>query len=345
MFALDTETRITKDFILQKVSEENIMEFYLGIHVKKGLHVSPLRNDKKPTASFYRNKKGDLIFHDFGGNFHGNFISVVMILFNCSYYKALKIIANDFKLVEFKNYTPNLPKIEYSGVQYKEEQSTALIQIENQEFSESDLKWWNSFGISKSTLLKYKVFSCASVFLNNRYFTSSSEKVPVFGYYGGKKEDVELWRIYMPTKRTYRFLSNWSSRMIQGSKQLPKSGNHCFIVKSLKDTMNLHEFGFIACAPNAESVLISDCQYIRLAGMFKNNLIVFFDNDAAGVKGANKYKKKFGCRCLFIKRKYAKDISDLYKKISHTQFWLVVEELNQIVNNSEIKQTKHFYIF
>ena len=70
--------RVTKEMILNKVSQEQLMEHYLGIPVKKGLFKSPLRNDKNPTCAFYRNKNGDIIFKDFGSSFCGNFISVVM---------------------------------------------------------------------------------------------------------------------------------------------------------------------------------------------------------------------------------------------------------------------------
>ena len=58
MFEL--ETNITKEFILSKVSQEQIFEHY-GISVKKGLFCSPsiIRVDKQPTCSFYKNSKGE----------------------------------------------------------------------------------------------------------------------------------------------------------------------------------------------------------------------------------------------------------------------------------------------
>ena len=345
MFNLEpAEQKITKELLLSKNSEETYMEHYLGIPVKKGLFKSPLRKDSKPTASFFRNKKGDLIFHDFRGDFYGNFISVVIELFQCSYYKALKIIANDFGISNYKSYEKHESKIEYSGTIFKETQSTSIIQVEKKEFSQKELDWWDSFGISKTTLSKYKVVSCSSIFLNGQYFTSSSDKSPIFGYYGGKKDGIELWRIYMPTKKTFRFLSNWSSSIIQGSKQLIESGDYCILSKSLKDVMLLHEFNFISCAPNAESITISKSQFDKLNQKF-NNIIIFFDNDLAGVQGAHRYKKQFNCKCIFIKRKYAKDISDLYKKLSSTQFWIAIDELNKILSDSTIRSTKHFYIF
>ena len=68
MYQLDN-TRITKEFLLEKNTPETYMEYYLGVPVKKGLFCSPaiIRNDSKPTCSFYKNKRGDLIYKDFAG--------------------------------------------------------------------------------------------------------------------------------------------------------------------------------------------------------------------------------------------------------------------------------------
>ena len=83
---------ITRELILSRVSEETLMEHYAGAPCKKGLFVSKLRRDVRPTCAYYRsNKSGRLIYKDFGDNFAGDFVSVVMYKFNCSYYKALQI--------------------------------------------------------------------------------------------------------------------------------------------------------------------------------------------------------------------------------------------------------------
>ena len=165
MFELPETTRITKEFLLSKNTEETYMQTYLGIPVKKELQVSPLRNDKNPTASFYRNKRNDLIFHDFGTGFHGNFISVVMELYNCGFAAALRLIAVDFNLV--KSNTPPTKKIIISNTTYEEKGST-VIQVETQEFTQSELDWWSSFGISLKTLNKYRVYSYPEVPANEK---------------------------------------------------------------------------------------------------------------------------------------------------------------------------------
>lgn len=346
MFTLDIPQKITKELLLSKNSQETYFEHYLGISIKKGLFVSPsiIRSDRKPTCAFYKNKNGVLKYKDFAGPTF-DFVGCVMYIFNCSYYHALRIIANDFGLIEIPNLEKNIQKIEYSGIILNETKN-AIIQVEIKDFSEKELKWWKSFSISLSTLNKFKVYSIKSIFLNGNYFTSSTETSPIFGYFGGiKPNGTESWRLYMPTKRNYRFLSNWPSIMIQGAKQLPKSGSHYIISKSLKDTMLLYEFGFISGAPVSENILLTKSQISKISSRFNNNLFVFFDNDLAGVKGAKKYKKEYGVRCIFIKRKYAKDISDLYKKVSSSVFWGIIDELNLIISDNSIKKTKHFYIF
>ena len=45
--------RVTKEMILSKVSQEQLMEHYLGIPVKKGLFKSSLRKDNHATCAFY----------------------------------------------------------------------------------------------------------------------------------------------------------------------------------------------------------------------------------------------------------------------------------------------------
>ena len=308
-----SEPKITKEYLLSKNSEETYMSTYLGIPVKQGLQISPLRTDHKPTASFHRNKNGQLMFHDFGTGFHEDFIGVVMEIYKCTYNQALQIIAEDFNLIP-KNNDRVSPKLKISNVILEEKPSTQ-IQITDKPFSKSELSWWKSFGISQQTLKKFKVHSCDSVFLNGNYFGSSTSKSSMFGYYCGTKNGEELWRIYMPQRKTYRFLSNTGKNFIQGSKQLPDTGDLLVITKSMKDVMALYEFGIPAIAPCSEVLFISKQQLKKLKERFKH-IIVMYDNDLPGIEGMRKIKKQYPeLKFFWIPRKYkAKDTSDFIKK-------------------------------
>ena len=325
MYKLEIAPKVTRELLLSKNSQETYFEHYLGVPVKKGLFRSPsvIRSDANPTCSFYKNKNNILMYKDFAGPTF-DFIGCVMYLFNCNYYNALRIIAHDFNIIPIADIPRNPPKIQYTNT-VLEKTSKSRIEVELKEFSEKELKWWEGFGISKNTLKKFQVYSIKSIFLNGVYFSSSSESSPIYGYYGGTASDgAELWRLYMPTKRNYRFLSNWSQEMIQGSKQLPKSGEFVVITKSMKDVMSLYEFGITAIAPNSENLFLTEPQYNKIKSRF-NQVYLLYDRDLPGVKSANKIRKKFKEVKVLLTPK-TKDFSDYVKKYGIMKTFKLVEE-------------------
>jgi hypothetical protein len=308
------EPKITKSYLLSQYSEETYMEYYLGIKVAKGLFCSPLRRDNTPTCSFYKNKSGELIFKDFNGSFYGNFISVVMKKYHVSYYKALQIIAEDFNLSKRHTDKVVVNPIKPSTTVFKDT-GPADVRVEIKDFTQEELNWWNSYGITLDILKKFNVYSCKNIFLNGELFKTIYKDNFMFGYYGGKKDNLELWRIYFPKQSNYRFLTNWPAKKIQGLKQLKKDGDICVITKSMKDTMCLYSLGISAIAPNSENLFIADTILERLKSKFKY-IIVLYDSDLPGIQNMRKIKKKHPELIYFyIPRHYnAKDISDFYKK-------------------------------
>lgn len=323
------EPKITKEFLLDKHSQETYMEYYLGIPVKKGLFCSPLREDKTPTCSFYRNKLGDLIFKDFSGQFYGNFISVVMYKYGITYYMALQMIANDFGYINRPKLTKNPKPVEESKTVFKD-QGPSKIRVEIQQFTDEELQWWGQYGITEDVLKHFQVYSCKSVFLNGDYFTGSTRSQRIYGYYRGKDADnVELWRIYFPGRQSFKFLSNWKAIMLQGAKQLPKEGDFLVITKSMKDVMCLYSMGITAIAPNSENLFVTENQWEKLKARFKN-IVLFYDNDLPGISNMNKIRKKFDIKCLWIPRKCeAKDISDFYSKYGRDKTLQLINEAKE----------------
>lgn len=302
--------KITKEFLLSQNNEETYMSHYLQLPVKKGLYRSPLRSDNHTTCSFFRGKSGTLYFKDFATGECLNFEGVVMKKYGCSYHQALKIIAEDFGYLKS---TSNVPVIKIQP-KFDEERQT-FIQIEAKEFSESELKWWNSFGITKSILNKYRVFSCNTVFLNGNIYAQSAQHSPIYGYYFGKKENIEQWRIYMPKRKEFRFIGNVSTKTIQGYKQLPKNGKLLVITKSMKDVMCLYSLGIPAIAPNSETQFVSEKVLEELKTRFKY-ITLLYDNDLTGVRFMNKIRKQYPelIICMIPRKLEAKDISDFYHK-------------------------------
>ena len=322
-------TRITKELILRHVSEETLMEHYLGLPVKKGMYRSPLREDKEPTCSFDRDKYGRLIFKDFNGSFYGDAFEVVKAMYHVPYYEALNIIANDFGIIEIPRLQKHEKIIEYSNTRF-EESGTSNIQIEIKPFSEAELNWWASFGITPEILKQYNVYSCKSVFLNGSYLTSSSDSDYIFAYYRGKIDGIDYFRIYFPMRTKYRFLSNWTANMLQGAKQLPLYGDLLVITKSMKDVMTLRSFGINAIAPISETLFLTEEQWEKVKKRFKK-VVLLYDNDLPGIKNMNKIRKRFGIDCIWIPRKYSKDISDFRKKYGRKNTEKLINKAKRIL--------------
>lgn len=307
------QPKITKELILSRFSEEQLMEYYLHIPVKKGLFRSPLRRDKQPTCSFYRNKSGTLIFKDFATGQHLNIFDVVQSIFRCDYFESLRIIANDFGIVRDNALHKNPGKINLNPIKIKDKE-ISKIQIEVQEFTDSELKWWGKYGISKDILKRFNIYSCKHVFLNDQLFAESQQHCPIFGYYGKKYQGLELWRCYFPKRTSFRFITNWPSKKIQGYDQLPKKGKLLVITKSMKDSMCLYSCGITACAPNSENLFIPDKVLEDLKNRFEN-IVVLYDNDRPGLYNMAKIRKEHPeLTYVFIPKRYgSKDISDFYK--------------------------------
>ena len=336
--------KVTKELILSKFSEEQIMEYYLHIPVKKKLFCSPLRNDKKPTCAFYRNSSGTLIFKDFATGQNLNIFEVVKTKYNCDYPKALQIIANDFGIVTNYNIPKNKGKINYNTIQLKEKE-ISKIQVEIQNFSDNELKWWNKYGITLDILKRFNVYSCKYIFLNNNLFAESKQHCPIYGYYGGKiqenGEKIELWKCYFPKRKEYRFIGNYPAKKLQGYDKLPKKGKLCVITKSQKDVMALYTYGIPACAPNSETVIPSKTIIDDLTNRFEY-VFALWDNDLTGITFLNKMKRQYPqLYCLIIPKQYkAKDFSDLralYGEQKTKQF--IIQYLKYFKENEKIEKS------
>lgn len=331
---------ITKDLLLNYRSEEDFFRMYLGVVPQKGKsYKNPLRDDKRSGCSFFRTKNG-LYFRDFARNKNYSFINVVMEKYHIGYHEALEQIASDIGLLS--NGT-----IRYIHGEKKESNIVSIgkkanIQVTIQSFSDEQLEWWYSFGVPSSILEKYRVYSLKAVFLNENLYCLSSDRNPAYGYYFGKKNGQEIWKIYFPLRETKRFLSNCDSSIIQGIRQIDILKEYLLITKSLKDVMFVKSFDVSSIAPNSETFTFSENIYKRFDSKF--NLFLLFDNDYAGVVNSSKWKKKYkNLTVLFIKRKYGKDLTDVYKKNNSLGIELI-EDLKLILTN-RINKSKYFYIF
>ena len=334
MFKYLIQPKIDKDFILSKINQESIMQYYTGNDVtSKKLVTSCLRSDNHVTCGYYKSKSGVLYMHDFATGEHLDCWNLVMKMFNVNYYQALEIIAKDFCLVE-----SNIVKTKSVIVPEIKETESAIIQVQIKSFTQKELDWWQQFGINKKILKKYHIYSLQYVFLNGELRFSSSEKCPIYGYYFGKdKNSKELWKIYFPMNKKekgIRFINNLPKKVLQGYHQLPKTGDLLVITKSMKDVASMYGFGITAVSTPSESTFISDKQLEEFKSRFKH-IVVLYDSDKPGKHNLWLIRKKYPKLNYFVlPNNLEKDFTDTLKVIGVDK---MKELIKQFMSNYKFK--------
>jgi hypothetical protein len=308
--------QITREDILKCITQEEIYSYYLGEDIRDlGIFHSPLREDNIPSFALYFHKqdRNILMFYDFATKDCGDFVVLVIKLFNLSYPEALKKIAYDLGLSSFDvDITKQI--VQYTRIVHKEK---IKLGIKIKPWSQKDKEFWSSFGIKKVTLEKFNVHSISYIFYNE-----NAVKASELAYaYVEIKDNRVSYKIYQPLEsKIKKWVNNADYSVHQGYTQLPKEGDLLIITKSLKDVMSIHDcLGISAIGLQSESVMMKDSVMDEYKRRFKK-VICLFDNDAAGKKLSTSFTETYKVPHFFVPElPKVTDFSDLVKAVGNEE--------------------------
>lgn len=320
--------------VLKRVSEGSLWRFYLGFdyELKRGFS-SPLRiGDDNPSFNIYEDKRGRLMFKDFGGEaLHGDIFDYLQKRDSLDLTEALVKVNVDFKLglgkPEQQAYTGSKPlsKRTMDTLEKFEDklamQTAPTIKVWTRDHSEADVLYWLQYGITIATLNYYKVHCLRRIEVNGRLVYTHSDDNPCYSYSFPSKHI----KCYFPkaTGEQFRFLGNANNyEDIQGYHQCnvkkDKNNKLLILTKSMKDVMCLRELGYEAMAIHGEGQYFYK-DFIRHIKKYYPNIISMYDRDKTGVKGMKYLWTTYGISAVFIPKALAKqgikDISDMYKAL------------------------------
>jgi hypothetical protein len=284
---------ISKESILLTVSQEQIFQLVFGFLPQDSQYTtSPLRGevDKTPNCWFSYHINGVLYFVDFAATairVHSDCFNVVQDFFKLpSFYSTLDFIYNT--LIKGKKSLVD------TVVQKQEtkiiEQEKVKIIIEARPFNLYDKAYWSQYEITKEQLIEDKVFSV------NKFYALNTKKGHIISscqdlaysyndFPDGKK------KLYFPNRvGKGRFLTNCSKDDVGGINSLPPYGKQLIVTKSLKDYRVLKNNGKNVVWFQNEGMMPTDKIMNRLVKDFVN-IIVWFDNDQAGLTASEKVKQ------------------------------------------------------
>lgn len=327
---------LTKDYILDRITQEEIMEFYTGIEVSPATLIgnsftSPFRIDNSPTCNYFyktsKNGETRLKLKDWNGSFYGDIFDVASKVTKIRTNSAqgfrllLNKIACDFKLHAYRGNSKEVAKLDNIVTKYINQSELRVFKVIPRAWNDFDKRYWyDKFYCNKQKLKEGMVIPVQELEIEDRegylkkvykYFA----KDPAYAYYGGKINGITIWKIYFPFRgvTSGKFMTNYS--FIQGV-QMFKPARVGIITKSLKDVLVLSLFGIPAVAVPSETYLMSEDEVFYLKSRC-DIILTNFDYDPAGIRLAIKYRKVHGLLPLmFTRGKYnqkdygVKDISE-----------------------------------
>lgn len=292
---------ITKEWLLARVSEKEIMDFYCGRSYDFGeAFCSPFRKDRHPTCVIFVSKYGKVMYRDWSEGKPLDCYDVARkVLGPLPYGALIRRIAEDMGLVGRKPKAPEILQAEADAIKERAKTQKADIRVRVQPLQRQDRLYLESFHINSTSLLeRFRVYSPKYVWLYGEPYYAWSERDPALAYYFGKAKDgSERWKIHWYKRKERRFLGNTSR--IAGWVQLPERGNLCVITKSLKDVICLSLFDIPAISMQGEMTL----PYPRIIDELRDrfaNLLSLYDFDYAGIKAANRLRHLYGIEPLFL---------------------------------------------
>ncbi len=325
-------SRPTVEFVLTRVSQEDIMTRYTGVAVKlKVRFSSPLRFDKHPSCTFrwYNNK---LWLLDGTTKESLDCFNVVQRVYHCDFPTALEHIARDFHLLDSARApVPELVRQYHQPVSPPEPKQ---IRVRVREWSEQDTTWWGQQGISTRTLDAGYVYPLSHVWLDDghhdRCVYAFRETDPAYGYWSGVNQTLGVgeWKVYFPLRDRHdsrpRFMAN--GPWIQGLHLLPPTGEILVLTKSYKDSLLLREHHVPSVPPPAENTPFPPDLVRSLQERF-TQVVSLYDFDRTGVTGAQRLRRLYNIPALFLTtgrfgspNYHAKDLTDYVRLHGPDQF-------------------------
>lgn len=345
--------KLTKQYILSKVSQVTIFSTYLNLSdnivqycIDTGeLICSPIREDKSPTCGFKYDNKGKLKFKDFAGYFWGDCFDIVALIMSYIYKKSYDISNRHDFIKILRHITFTFKDIFYGSekdINLINEINTAIVNIKHtkpiielvvREWNENDILYWNKFGVDLQYLNINFIYPIEQYYINRKvnpepkYFYDIKD--PCYGYYLGKdRNGINNIKLYFPYRHreSTRFITNCNH--LEGIYNLDKTNYDIIIItKSTKDRLSIgatikklikyvnKNIGVINIPHETYHLRQNEYDWIRNKLASGGKIISIMDNDRTGKLEAIWLRNNYKIIPIIIPKNYdCKDFAEFVFK-------------------------------
>lgn len=292
MYGYEAYTDLSYAQLLQKVTQEQIIEWILGksFNINKK-YTSPFRDDTEPQCRFDRRPDGMLLFIDFGDVIrHRTCFKMVEDKYGVGPRAVAGLICDKFNISTYSgDYAPILisdrRETETDSEDNDRDKSQTVITYIKRQIERRDMLYWSQFLIKAESLEEDRVYPISSFTIQ-----TAGEKRRLFNVYSVAYaiDFIDKVKIYQPYGGEYRFITNCDEDLIGNYNNLPATGEKLIISKSYKDHKVLRSL--LTDSANviwfqSENMIPNDYILTNLLSRFKR-IVIFYDSDVPGFKGA-----------------------------------------------------------
>lgn len=316
MFSKGTDSKVLE--AKHKLSEIDIVSFYFNIHKLPIRISSPLRQDKKPSFGIFTRDGEHVRWIDFANGDRGTIIDLLRQLWGLSYEDTWLKIYSEMNITGSVRVQKTLTRPKVTLIS----EGKALIETHARDWTDKDIEYWKSYGISKEWLVFANIHPISHIIFikeDKRVIMPTDELAYAFLEF---KEGKTTTKVYQPlNKKGFKWFSSHDRSVISLWTKVPQLGDKIVICSSLKDALCLWaNTGIPAIAPQGEGYTMSDTAINNLKERYKN-IYILYDNDEPGKKDGVALSKQTGFTNLVLPYfTGGKDISDAYKVLGKKQF-------------------------
>ena len=372
-------TKLTKQYILNKVSQVTIFATYLNLSNSiiqqcidnRTLIVSPLREDIHPTCGFMYDNRGKLKFKDFAGYFWGDCFDLVALVMSNIYKKEYDISKKEDFVKVLKHITFTFKDIFYGkekDITLINEINNSIVELKNKKniielvirsWNTNDKEYWNRIGVDLHTLNLNFVYPVDQYYINRKinpepkYHYKDSD--PCYAYFLGQdKHGINNIKLYFPfrTKTTTRFITNCNH--LEGIYNLDKNNYDIIVItKSTKDRLAIRcwweanqflyggvSIGLINIPHETYKLRQNEYDWLTSKLSATGRIISLMDNDRTGKIEAKYLKDNYRIIPILIPKLYkCKDFAELVQKTPNDE---IVSLVNLVIKEIDYEDYNEY---
>jgi 5S rRNA maturation endonuclease (ribonuclease M5) len=288
---------ISKEEILMRVTQEEVFKMILGYLPREHKYVhSPFRKDRVPDCYFewYKNTFWLIDWAEpTKKRQHRDCFNMVQDHYGVSFYKSLEIVNEHFNLNLHAGHHDDSDHVIERRKQIKlikeKKKDIHAMPCKVRMFNAfEDREFWSPFQITRSNLTEDDVFPI----LWYKIYSKRLQDYVVIrpktrSYLIGSFEDRRKY--YTPDKvGKGKWATNCTSNDVWGFEDLPLKGKRLIITKSYKDWRVLKNQGLSNVIAFQNEGMYPKLENLKLLLERFEEVIIFFDNDRAGIMAAEK---------------------------------------------------------